>query len=189
MKELSEMTLEELWMLFPIILKEHNIEYKNWYEIEKKSLLNAFNKDILRINHIGSTAVKDLIAKPTVDILMEVSEDMEIIDLKNKLSSMGWQLMNTNDKYKLWLVFNKGYTKYGFEEKVYHLHVRYKGDWNELYFRDYLIEHEAIANEYGKLKINLSKKYEHDREAYTEAKTDFVLRITKIARDEYKNKY
>lgn len=39
MKELSEMTLEELWQLFPIILKEHNDEYKNWYEIEKKQLI------------------------------------------------------------------------------------------------------------------------------------------------------
>ncbi|MGN0144572.1 MAG: GrpB family protein, partial [Clostridium sp.] len=88
MKELSEMTLEELWMLFPIVLKEHNPEYKKWYEIEKKSLVDEFKESIVRINHIGSTSVKGLIAKPTVDILMEVSEDTDIEALKNKLLSM-----------------------------------------------------------------------------------------------------
>lgn len=71
-KELSEMTLEELWQLFPIILKEHNVHYKDWYEIQKQELLNYIDiKNIKRINHIGSSAVEGLIAKPTVDILLE----------------------------------------------------------------------------------------------------------------------
>lgn len=189
MKELSEMTLEELWMLFPIILKEHNPEYKEWYEIEKKSLVNKFEKHILRINHIGSTCVKGLIAKPTVDILMEVSKDTNIEKLKQDLSSMGWLFMNSNDSYNLYQVYNKGYTKYGFAEKVYHLHVRHKDDWNELYFRDYLIAHPEVAEEYGKLKMKLGKVYEHDRDGYTEAKRDFILEITEKARAEYKGRY
>ncbi len=68
--------------------------------------------------------------------------------------------------------FNKGYTLDGFAEKVFHLHLRYSEDNDELYFRDYLIENPDIAKEYEKLKLGLWKKYEHDRDAYTEAKTD-----------------
>lgn len=44
-KELPEMTLEELWELFPIILKEHNPDYKNWYEIEKQRLLSCIDNE------------------------------------------------------------------------------------------------------------------------------------------------
>lgn len=54
-KALSEMTLEELWELFPIILRDHNPEYKEWYSVEKEEIIKAVGKkDIKRINHIGS---------------------------------------------------------------------------------------------------------------------------------------
>lgn len=185
-KELSEMTLEELWELFPIILKEYNPDYKNWYEIERNKLLSYIeNKDIIRINHIGSTAVKGLISKPTVDILLEISKETDIEQLTGTLIQNGWILMSSQESPDLRLVFNKGYTKEGFADKVYHLHVRYMGDWNELYFRDYLMEHEDAAREYGRLKLKLLEKYEHDRDGYTEAKSEFVLKYTKKAKEEY----
>lgn len=189
MKELSEMTLEELWQLFPIILKEHNPEYKIWYDIEKSKLIKEFGKIILRINHIGSTAVKGLIAKPTVDILMEISPESNVNEVKEKLISMGWLLMNSTNEPKFRQTYNKGYTKMGFAEKVYHLHVRYRDDWNELYFRDYLIENPQIAREYEKLKLSLLKKYEHNRDAYTDAKSNFILSVTEKARKEYGTRY
>ncbi|MFD3156775.1 GrpB family protein [Haloimpatiens sp. FM7330] len=189
-KELSEMTLEELWELFPIILKEHNPDYKNWYEIEKQKLLSCLDKrDIIRINHIGSTAVKGLIAKPTVDILLEIDNKSDIEQLKNILLHNGWILMWSQNDPCMRMTFNKGYTKEGFSEKVYHLHVRYNDNWNELYFRDYLIEHEEVAKEYGKLKLELIKKYEHNRDGYTDAKSDFILKYTEKAKEEYGDKY
>lgn len=189
MKELSEMTLEELWELFPIILKEHNPEYKNWYELEKENLIEEFGDEILRINHIGSTSVAGLIAKPTVDILLEISKQSNVDELREKLQSMGWTLMNTKGLPKFMQTYNKGYTKNGFAEKVYHLHVRYLDDWNELYFRDYLMENLEVAKEYAKLKQSLLKQYEHDRDGYTEAKSKFVLNVTDMARSKYKSKY
>ena len=85
--------------------------------------------------------------------------------------------------------FNKGYTKRGFAEKVYHLHVRYYNNWDELYFRDYLIEHEDIATEYGKIKLNLLEDYKHNRDGYTKAKSDFILKYSTKAKNEYANKY
>lgn len=87
------------------------------------------------------------------------------------------------------MMFMKGYTLNGFEEKVFHLHVRYLGDWNELYFRDYLIQHPEVAKQYGKLKLELKDKFQHDRDAYTEAKADFIKKHTNLAREEFPNKY
>lgn len=189
-KELSEMSLEELWQLFPIILKEHNPEYSSWYLEEKESLVHIVGKNnIARINHIGSTSVKGLIAKPTVDILLEVNNDCEVEALKEKLSNNGWILMSCSNDPELRMVFNKGYTKYGFAEKVFHLHLRYFNDWNELYFRDYLRLNKEVADEYGKLKLSLKDKYEHNRDGYTEAKTEFIMKYTKVAREKFGEKY
>lgn len=80
------------------------------------------------------------------------------------------------------LSFNKGYTIDGFAKRVFHLHLRYDGDHDELFFRDYLIEHSDVAKEYEQLKMGLWKKYEHDRDTYTESKTEFVRKYTGMAK-------
>lgn len=189
-KELSEMTLEELWQLFPIILKEYNADYVKLYDEERKRLTNAFGRNIiLRISHIGSTAVPNIISKPIVDILMEISKNSDKIKVENKLKSMGWLLMNCSETPYFRQTYNKGYTKYGFDEKVYHLHVRFADDWDELYFRDYLIEHKDIAKEYEKLKIGLKEKFEYNRDSYTLEKSDFVNKYSAIAKEEYFERY
>ena len=59
--------------------------------------------------------------------------------------------------------------------------MRYRDDWNELYFRDYLIDHKEVAKEYEKLKVKLWKEFEHDRDGYTEAKSNFILSNTEKA--------
>jgi GrpB-like predicted nucleotidyltransferase (UPF0157 family) len=189
-KELSEMTLKELWELFPIILKEHNTDYKGWYETEKHKLLSCIDiKNIMRINHIGSSAVEGLISKPTVDILLEIDTESNIEQLTDILLHNEWGLMSSQKNPSMHMAFNKGYTKEGFAEKVYHLHVHYYDNWNELYFRDYLMENEEVAKEYGNLKLELIEKYEHDRDGYTNAKSDFILKYTEIAKRKYLDKY
>ena len=85
--------------------------------------------------------------------------------------------------------FNKGYTESGFADRVFHLHLRYIGDHDELYFRDYLIEHPDIAGEYEKMKLQLWKEFEHNRNGYTNAKTDFVQKRTTEAKLKYGNRY
>ena len=69
---------------------------------------------------------------------------------------------------------NKGYTENGFAEKVFHIHLRVNGDNAEIAFRDLLNSDEKLAKEYENLKLSLWKKYEHDRDAYTDGKTEFV---------------
>ena len=187
---LQKMTNEELWALFPIILSEHRAEWTKFYEQEKDTIISALGtKNISRINHIGSTSVPGLIAKPTIDILLEIPTDADIPSLTAALISAGYICNTQPNNPAPHLMFMKGYTPQGFRGQAVHLHVRFPGDWNELYFRDYLRSHPETAKSYGKLKQNLQLRYEHDRDAYTEAKTDFIHEATRLARKEMGNKY
>ncbi|APF27744.1 grpB family protein [Clostridium sporogenes] len=189
-KSLSEMSLEELWIMFPIILEEHNPMWKEWYLGEQKLIISSIGNDnIERINHIGSTSVNGLIAKPTIDILLEITKDCDLKFLVNVLEKNGYIFEKQPQKPAPHMMFMKGYTEKGFAKKVFHLHVRYLDDWNELYFRDYLQLHTDISQKYGKLKMSLKDKYEHNRDGYTEAKTEFIRKYTTIAKIEFKNKY
>ena len=69
-----------------------------------------------------------------------------------------------------------------FADKVYHIHLRFSGDNDEIYFRDYLNAHPDVAKEYETLKLQLWRKYEHNRDAYTDAKTEFIFKWTAKAR-------
>lgn len=189
MKDLGEMSLEELWQLFPIVLKAYNPDYALWYEEERRRLFEVLcGVCMCRISHVGSTAVAGLISKPIVDILLELPHNYATEDVMVRLQKAGWLLMNRNDDTKT-VDFNKGYTPVGFAEKVYHLHVKPSGDWGELYFRDYLIAHRDIARKYEALKLHLKDCYEYDRDAYTNAKTAFVTAYTQKAREEFGGRY
>ena len=184
-KKLSEMTLEELWQLFPIYLTEHQSYWQEWYH-EEESLLKTALLSTERISHIGSTAIPSIWAKPILDILVEIPKGSNLLDYKTLIINNGYICMSENEKG---LSFNKGYTENGFAERVFHLHLRYMGDNNELYFRDYLNEFPRVAKEYEKLKLSLWNKHEHNRDAYTNAKTEFVQQYTEKAKLIYKNRY
>lgn len=190
MKNLTEMSKEELWRLFPIVLTGHKEEWKQMYENERKLLLHIVGKKhVVRISHIGSTAVDGLLAKPTIDILLEIREDYDLEHLVSVLQKEGYIYTKQPKNPPPHMTFLKGYTLNGFAKRVYHLHVRYPGDWDELYFRDYLRRHKSAAKEYGVLKMGLQKRFEHDRDAYTRAKEDFVRQCTKKAREEFGDIY
>ena len=184
-KKLSDMTLEELWQLFPIILIEHQECWEEWYAEEENLLKNALPQNV-RISHIGSTAIPTIWAKPIIDILVEVPKECEILSYKVLIVNCGYICMSQKENR---ISFNKGYTENGFAERVFHLHLRYAGDNDELYFRDYLTEYSDIAREYEEMKLGLWKKYEHDRDAYTNAKTEFVKDYTRKAKSMYGNRY
>ena len=184
-KTLSEMTLEELWELFPIILSEHHDCWDEWYA-EEEDLISALQIPDIRISHIGSTAVQNIWAKPIIDILLEIPETVFMDTVSTFLAESGYICMaNSADR----MDFNKGYTDEGFADRVFHLHLRYRGDNDELYFRDYLNDNPDIAKNYERLKLSLWKKYEHNRDAYTDAKHEFVEEYTTKAKDEYNNCY
>ena len=181
-KELSEMTLEELWHLFPIILSEHKSEWKSYYAEEKDLLTECFGADLCRINHIGSTAVEGLIAKPTVDILLEVQGGIAPDEIRRKAVECGYMVMSESEGMEYRLDLCKGYTPQGFAEKVFHLHIRHAGDWDEIIFCEFLQHHPDKAQEYAQLKIDLQKRFKHNRDAYTEAKGSFIRACVQEAR-------
>lgn len=176
--KLTEMTLEELWELFPITLTEHKDYWAEWYQDEVARLKKIVTFDA-EYHHVGSTAIKDIWAKPIVDILIVVDSAAKLRATAAKLQENGYIVMSETDKR---ISLNKGYTEKGFAERVFHLHVRLRGDEDEIYFRDYLNAHDEVAKEYERLKLQLWKKYEHNRDAYTEAKSEFVNKYTQIAK-------
>lgn len=172
-KSLSEMTLEELWQLFPIFLTEHQECWKDWYE-EEKGVLESILPEYESIHHIGSTAINNIWAKPIIDILVVIPSGVDMGTIRDSLVSKGYICMSESDSR---ISLNKGYTKQGFADRVFHIHLRYEGDTDEIIFRDYLNSDPQLAKEYEALKLNLWKKYEHDRDGYTDAKTEFVKRV------------
>ncbi len=189
-KELSRMTNEELWRLFPIMLREHDPSWPGKYSSEKQNIVRIMgNKNIARISHVGSTSVPGLFAKPTIDILVEITDDCDTEKLIGGMTSGGYIYSPKPENPPPHMMFLKGYTPEGFKGQAFHVHVRYFGDWGELYFRDYIKDHKSVADEYAALKAQLIKTYEHDRDGYTDAKTDFINRYTALAREQYGGRY
>lgn len=188
-EDLQKLSLAQLWELFPIVIRPHNEQYTAWYDAQRLHLQSLLKSSIIRISHIGSTAVKGLEAKPCVDILLE-TDTRHPQKLIETLTQDGWILMSRKQEEQGdILCFNKGYTALGFAEKVYHLHVRYPAAWGELYFCEYLRTHDAVCRKYAALKKELAQTYRRDRDGYTQAKTEFIEEITKRARAELSDKF
>ncbi len=181
-KSLLDMTNEELWQLFPIEISEHKKYWKDYYKEERSTLKKILGKDLLQIHHIGSTAIPNIPAKPTIDILIEIKDETDIERFIQKMQSAGYIYSPQPKNPAPHMMFMKGYTQQGFAEKVFHVHIRYSGNWDEIYFRDYLLSHPQTAKEYGELKLKLAKQFRHNRDGYTAAKTGFITKITNLAK-------
>ena len=155
-----------------------------YFKINQKNILSEC--PVKRISHIGSTAISGIWAKDIVDVLIEVFWDSDMETTARVIEKNGFIRMSTEVNR---ISFNRGYTKDGFADKVFHLHLCYAGDNDELYFRDYLNEHTQIAEEYEAMKLQLWKLYEHNRDAYTNAKTEFIRKWTAEAKKVYAGRY
>lgn len=183
--KLDELSLEKLWELFPITFTDYSENFKNIYLQEEKKLKSLIGNYIKRISHIGSTSIKNIKTKPIIDILIEIELNNKDI-IKEILLNNNYILMSENiDK----ISFNKGYTINGYDDKVFHIHIKKYQDCDELYFRDYLNDDISKAKEYEKLKLELYNKYKPNRDLYTEGKKGFVTEIVKLAKEKYKGRY
>jgi GrpB-like predicted nucleotidyltransferase (UPF0157 family) len=186
----DNLTAEQIGQLFPIRIVPYNSEWKVLFEQEKVLLTAVFGESLVfNIEHFGSTSVEGLDAKSTIDILVEVlSLSKEIKQfIAEKLETIGYGNMCNAEKEKE-MSFGKGYDENYVFETTYHIHIREKGKapQDEIYFRDYLRQNLDVRDEYAKLKYELAEKYQFNREDYTQAKTEFVLKITEQQkRNEY----
>lgn len=175
---LSEMSLQVLWQLFPVTLEPHRPTWEESARREIGTLHTLLYKYSPLISHIGSTAIPAILSKPIVDILVEIPEGIDLAAVGGILSASGYICMSAAASR---LSFNKGYTPEGYADEVFHIHVRRAGDNAEIGFRDYLIAHPDTAAEYEALKLSLLPKFRNDRDAYTDAKSEFVRRINRLA--------
>ena len=129
-----------------------------------------------RIEHFGSTAVPNLPAKPIIDIFVILNDVAVWPQLIAPISSLGYVYWRENPRPDR-MFFVKGLPPYG-RGRSHHVHVRTPPDAvSELRFRDWLRAHPDDAARYAALKRDLAERFKSDREAYTEAKTEFIQAI------------
>lgn len=163
-------------------LEEHNPEWSSIFAKEKELLINALKGYLLGIEHIGSTSIPALKAKPIIDIEVGIDgiDDLRKVErIVTILKGIGyeWRRQNSLPDHH---IFAKGSE----EKRTEYLHlVEYKGNiWlNDIRFRDYLRNSPKAAFEYEHLKVELSLKYPSDREKYTKGKGTFFNKILKLA--------
>jgi GrpB-like predicted nucleotidyltransferase (UPF0157 family) len=132
----------------------------------------AFGELTIGIEHVGSTSVPGLMAKPTIDIAIGVRSMSASRDATARVLALGYE--KGRDNFPDWRYFDR--PDHGKDENV-HLHVVPFGGvrWNQyLLFRDYLREHDEAAAAYAALKTSLAEEFGANRLGYVEAKSDFV---------------
>jgi len=182
----DDLSPEQVGALFPIHVVPYNPQWKVIFEQERALIASALGEGIaLNIEHFGSTSVEGLASKPTIDMLVEVDKLTDELKqtISEKLEPIGYGNMRNADKENR-MTFGKGYGEDYLSAQTYHLHIREKGNvpQDEIYFRDYLRRNPDARDEYAKLKCELAEMYEFNREMYTQAKTEFVARITELAK-------
>ena len=131
----------------------------------------------LRIEHMGSTAVPGLAAKPVLDMLAAPEHDGRIGDAIGAVEGADYVYRGEQG------IRGRHFFRRG-NPRQYHLHLTTLGSvfWrHHLAFRDYVRAHADVAAEYARLKVRLAETYPRDREAYIEGKTEFVARVLAAA--------
>ena len=166
-----------------VIVKEYNENYPLMYEKEKELILPILKTNLVDIYHIGSTAVKNLKSKPIIDIMIVVSSLLEVDVKKEKFRKIGYEYLGEFG------IKGRRYLRKGGTNRTHQIHIFQKDDkyniTRHLAFKEYLIKHEDVAKEYGKLKEKLAKLYPYDIEAYCDGKDEFVKKVEKEALKEY----
>ena len=178
----DDLTAEQVGKLFPIQVVPYNPDWIMLFEQEKVLITDVLGEKVaLNVEHFGSTSVVGLAAKPTIDILVEthkLTAEMKQVITK-KLETIGYGNMH-NVEQENKMTFGKGYGEDYACTQTYHVHIREKGDMpqEEIYFRDFLRQNADVRDEYAKLKYILAERYQFNREEYTKAKTEFIVKIT-----------
>lgn len=163
-----------------VILEEHNPQWEKAASYAIELLKGILKGDALDIEHVGSTAIKHISAKPIIDIAVGTMDFDRILLHKTELEENGFIFRGTDQPEQLLFVMGDFYN----DTRTHHIHVvKYRGkQWNNyIAFRDYLNGNEETAKEYESLKMELARKYPDDRISYTEGKKEFISRVLEEA--------
>ncbi len=171
-------------MAGPVVVVEYDPNWVALYEDEKRRILGAIGAQAAAIEHIGSTAVPGLAAKPSIDILVGIRMLEQSGDCIQPLADIGYEYV---PEYEAEIPERRYFHKGPERARTHHLHmVEQAGEFwkRHIAFRDYLRAHPDAAHEYAELKRRLAARYKWDRAGYTEAKSSFVEAAIARARGE-----
>ena len=164
-----------------IFIEEYNAEWKDKFREEKERIAKSLSGITFHIEHIGSTSIDGLGAKPIIDILIGL-EDFSIANLQiNKLAALGYQYLN---QYEDVMPYRRFFIKQTAGISTFHIHmVQINSEfWNRhLAFRNYLRNNPTEKMEYYLLKKELAQRDWNDVNEYANAKTEFIKRIERKA--------
>ena len=165
-----------------VTIVEYRPEWRKLFEDEKRVIQTALGEVSARIEHIGSTAVAELAAKPVIDLMVGL-EDFSIADnLVPKIEALAYEYIK---KYEAVMPFRRFFTKEQAGIRTHQIHLVGIGSefWERLVlFRDYLRQHPGVAAKYALLKKELAGREWADVNEYADAKTEFIRKIENEAR-------
>jgi GrpB-like predicted nucleotidyltransferase (UPF0157 family) len=161
-------------------LEPYQPAWADLFQQEAERLSTALGGHIVRIEHVGSTAVPGLDAKPILDIVVAVRDMSDTAAFEKALSRLGYLHKADNDRPgRLYFVKRTADNR-----STHHLNITELGTecwFTHVAFRDYLREHPQAREEYRKLKLDLVSRHSADRVAYQEGKDQLIKRILQIA--------
>ncbi|MBM7602638.1 GrpB-like predicted nucleotidyltransferase (UPF0157 family) [Metabacillus crassostreae] len=165
-----------------ITIEEYNSNWSKQFAEEKVKLIEILSDNIISIEHIGSTSVVGLAAKPIIDIAIGVN-DLDVVDkFIDPLKQIGYEFVYHRE-FPERRFFRKGQWRAG----SHHLHIyQFESEqWNnQILFREYLINNPDVLMKYNQLKIDLARNFRFDRVSYTENKAPFIQKILQEAKEE-----
>lgn len=156
-----------------VVLSDYDPNWEGQFLNEKRSIQEAIGPAILGIEHIGSTSIKGLKAKPIIDILLGVQRIEGVSELIEALKIIGYEYVPKPELMDRRRFFRKGLWGQG----TCHLHIcEYNSsEWiDKCLFRDYLRLNAQTADEYETLKEQLAVHFQYDRQTYTKKKEPFI---------------
>jgi GrpB-like predicted nucleotidyltransferase (UPF0157 family) len=159
-------------------LSPYDFEWAQLYAAEKLLLTRAIGAVVLDIQHVGSTAIPGMLAKPIIDIGIAVEDFDRARACISPLQSLGYKFRGENG------IPRRHYFEKG-DPRAFHVHINEVTSraWeDQVIFRDYLITHPEVASEYAALKTSLAALYPGDRDAYLEGKAPFIQRALEASR-------
>jgi GrpB-like predicted nucleotidyltransferase (UPF0157 family) len=157
-----------------VVIIPYDPEWPNLFAYLGGALRAGLGDIALRIDHIGSTSVPGLDAKPIIDVQISVAALEPLSAYRGQLESLGYVFRADNTE------LTKRYFREPPGSRRTHIHVRRAGSFSEqfaLLFRDYLRAHAEDARCYAKVKYRLAEAYRHDRHRYTDAKIPHVWEV------------
>lgn len=167
--------------------EEHNTEWSKQFESIKHEIGTVFGEKALSIEHVGSTSIPGMLAKPIIDVLITVQRMDTFTNEKKMMEALGYQ-WGSNFIAPGTLLFFKENSE---GNKTENIHVCETGSPQSLqfiYMRDYFRTHSDITKEYADLKNQLKNQHPDDYAAYRQGKKDFLDRVEQYARNWFREK-